>query len=67
MPGRHVLRRPSHPRHWALVLFLMLGARLDAQTGLTGGAVKGTVRDPAGDALGDVAVSFVGQGTGLGG
>ena len=49
----------------AIFVSLALGTRLEAQTGLTGGAVQGTVRDPAGDALADVAVSLVGVGTGL--
>jgi hypothetical protein len=52
-------------RAWGLAIVLTgAGASLDAQTGLTGGALAGTVRDEAGNALVAAAVTLAGEGTG---
>src|SRR5436190_10264811 len=49
----------------AAAVVLGMGAELAAQTGLTGGAVQGTVRSEAGEPLGGVSVSLVAEGTGI--
>jgi hypothetical protein len=48
-----------------VAVFLGLGPPLAAQTGLTGGAVEGTVRDETGGALAGVTVVLEGETTGL--
>jgi Carboxypeptidase regulatory-like domain len=47
------------------LVLLMLAAPASAQTGLTGGAVQGTVRSETGQPLGDVTVSLVAESTGI--
>jgi outer membrane receptor protein involved in Fe transport len=59
------MRRSPGPWVSLAVLFLGLDTRLTAQTGLTGGAVQGSVRNDAGDALAGVSVSLIGENTGL--
>jgi hypothetical protein len=52
--------------NWALAAGLLgPDAPLAAQTGVTGGALTGTVRDEAGQTVAGVAVTLVGEGSGV--
>jgi hypothetical protein len=53
------------PRGLLLLFFFLVSARLNAQTGLTGAALEGTVRDEAGQPVAGAVVEVAEETTGL--